>query len=312
MIQLKFGSILAISAASLLPLAAAAQQPANPGWFVPGQQRPAAPAGNPAPRAPAPLPAAPSMAPGFVGDATGAGDNQGPPRQLQVQLPPMPEIPPVEKSAPPPAPVIGVLSVPDVLRFSVAYQAFDKEMNARKQRLNEDAQKEQVALRDLGQALGRDRAKMRPEEIRAKEREYEDRVNESRRKFAERGRIIQEAAQYGIAQIDRTLEAITQQVSVARGVTLVLNKAQLIGTSGEFDLTPQVVDVLNKILPSVVVPPEGVSVVDSVKANPAGPGSIAAAPEPREPAPLVLPASPAPTPPPAAAAPAPAKPPRKP
>ncbi len=312
MIQLKFGSILAISAASLLPLAAAAQQPANPGWFVPGQQRPAAPAGNAAPRPAAPPPAAPSMAPGFVGDATGGAENQGPPRQLQVQLPPMPDIPPVEKSAPPPPAVIGILSVPDVLRFSVAYQAFDKEMNARKQKLNEDAQKEQVALRDLGQALGRDRAKMRPEEIRAKEREYEDRVNESRRKFAERGRIIQEAAQYGIAQIDRTLEAITQQVSVARGVTLVLNKAQLIGTSGEFDLTPQVVDVLNKILPSVVIPPDGVSVVDSVRTNPAGPGSIAAAPEPREPTPLVLPASPAPAPPPAAAAPAQAKPPRKP
>lgn|GEM_PF-439107 len=309
MIQFKFGSILAISAASLFPLAAAAQQNGNPGWFVPGQQRPAAPAAAPAPRAPAPAVQQP-MPSGLFNDNGGPGENPAPQRQLQVQLPPMPEIPPIEKSAPPPAAVIGVLSVPDVLRYSVAYQAFDKEMNARKQKLNDDAQKEQTNLRDLGQTLARDRAKMRPEEIRAKEREYEDRVNESRRKFAERGRIIQEAAQYAIAQVDRTLEAITQQVAVARGVSIVLNKAQLIGSSGEFDLTPQVIDVLNKVLTNVVIPPEGVSVVDAARANPSGPGSIAAPPEPREPAPLVLPPS-APPAAPAAAAPAPAKPPQK-
>ena len=64
------------------------------------------------------------------------------------------------------AAVIGILSVPDVLRISSAYQQADKELGARRQKLNEDAQKEQIALRDLGQALGNDRAKMTPEQIR--------------------------------------------------------------------------------------------------------------------------------------------------
>jgi hypothetical protein len=38
-----------------------------------------------------------------------------------------------------------------------------------------------------------------------------------------------------------------------------LNRAQILGTTADFDLTPQVAEVLNKVLPSVVIPPDGVS-----------------------------------------------------
>ena len=303
MIQSKLSRLCAVSASLLFPLAAAAQQ--GPGWFVPGGgQRPAG--AQPQRPPPAPLP---NMTAGL-----GPEDQQGPPAQLQVPLPPLPEIPEVAKGAPPPAAVIGFLSVPDVLRLAVAYQAADKELAARRQKLNEDAQKEQIVLRDIGQALVRDRAKMTPEQIRAKEREYEDRVNESRRKFGERNRIIQEAGQYIIAQIDRTLEAVTQKVSIAHGVNLVLNRSQLLGTTVDFDLTPQVAEVLNKVLPSVIIPPDGVSVTTMLQNGAQAPGGITVPPSPQEPVPLVVPPSPAPKPAPAAptpaappAAPAPAK-----
>ncbi len=287
MIHSKLSRICAISATVLFPLSAMAQQQ-GPGWFVPGQQRPA--------NSPAPQPnraAPPPAAPAFANDGiVPTDDQQGPPRQIQLPLPPMPEIPDVAKTAPPPPPVIGILSVPDIMRLSVAYQAAYRELGARDQKLNEDAQKEQVALRELGQALVRDRAKMKPEEIRAKEREYEERINESRRKFGERKRIIQEAHQYVLAQIDRTLEAVTQKVAVSRGVTLVLNRAQLLGTTIEYDLSPQVAEILNKVQPTVVVPPDGVSPMSMVQSGAAAPGSIIAPLAPAEQVPLVVPAAP--------------------
>jgi hypothetical protein len=118
-----------------------------------------------------------------------------------------------------------------------------------------------VALRDLGQALGNERSKLTPEQIRNKERELQDRITESRRLFGERNRIIQEGGQYVMAQIDRAVEMVTQQVATSRGINLVLNRAQILGTTNDFDLTPQVVTELNKVLPAVVIPPEGVSVL---------------------------------------------------
>ncbi len=251
----------AIAALALLLQTAGvhAQQAPNGDWFVPGQPKPAAAPTRPAPR-PAPVAASPGNAAGLPLPADGSADQGGlTQQQLQMQLPPAPEIPPIPKGSATPAAIVGILSVPDVLRVSTAYQAAYKELNARGQKLNEDAQKEQVALRDMGQAFANDRAKLSPEQIRAKEKEIQERATDAQRKFGERNRIIQEAGQYVMAQINRTMEQVAQQVALSRGINLVLNRAQILGTTADFDLTPAVAEVLNKALPSVVVPPDGVS-----------------------------------------------------
>ena len=260
------GATLALSL-FVHPHAVLAQDQQNPGWFVPNQQRPAAPAGRAiaAPPVAAPVDAGPG---GVAPDDTGAAPQQ----QVQVQLPPAPEIPPIAKGPPTPAAIVGIVSIPDALRVSTAYQAADKVFNERHKKLDEDAQKEQVTLRDLGQGLATDRPKLSPEQIRQRERELQDRIADSRRKFGERNRVIQEAGQYVMAQINRTMEQVVQQVALARGINVVLNRAQVLGTTADFDLTPEVVEVLNKGLPSVVIPPDGVSPV-SMAPPKAEPGS---------------------------------------
>ena len=210
--------------------------------------------------------AAQGAGPAWCRKGLAPGAEGQPQQQVQVQLPPPPEVPPLPKGPTPPAAIVGVLSVADVMRASSAFQQADKEFVARRQKLNEDAQKEQVALRDLGQALANERAKLSPEQIRNREKELQDRIAESRRVFGERNRIIQEASQYVMAQIDRAVEMVTQQVAISRGINLVLNRAQILGMTNEFDLTPAVVDDLNKVLASVVIPPDGVSPV-AMQAN---------------------------------------------
>ena len=291
-------AVTAVMAALLLaPLTAgrAQQAPAQtPDWFVPGQSRPAAPT-RPAARPAAAGAAAPAAtaAPGAEGVPGEAETTPGAsPQQVQVALPPPPEVPPIPKGNLPPAAVIGIISVPDVMRGSTAYQAVDKELSARRQKLNEDAQKEQTTLRDLGQALTNDRAKMTADQIRAKERELQDRIAESRRKFAERNRIIQEAGQYTLAQIERTLRDVVQQVAISRGMNIILHGPQTALYLPEFDITPQVVAELNKVLPSVSIPPDGVSVLD-LKPQAAAPGAKPAAAAAANPA---SPAKPAPAP----------------
>jgi Skp family chaperone for outer membrane proteins len=281
-------------ALGILPLSLHAQGQqgqSGKGWFVP--QPAAQPSAQPRPQSAGPQSAgAQSGGPQAGGprqaDAVPAGqpggeqllplvEPQGPLPPLQAQLPPMPEIPPIPKGSPTPAAIVGILSVPDILRVSSAYQLADKELSARRTRLNDDGQKEQNSLRELGQNFANERAKLTPEQIRQREKEYADRVNDSRRKFSERARIIQEAGQYVMAQIERVIEQVAQQVAAARGVNLVLNRAQVLGTTADFDLTPQVADVLNKILPTVVIPPDGVS-PEKITAPIAGP-RVSSAPD---------------------------------
>ena len=69
--------------------------------------------------------------------------------------------------------------------------------------------------------------------------------------FASGNRVIQEAAQYALAQIERTLVAVIRQVAESRGMNLVLHRNQVALNVHEFDLTEQVATQLNKILPTV-------------------------------------------------------------
>src|SRR5262249_40524135 len=125
-------------------------------WFVPNQPRQAVPS-RPAPAA-RPLPAPmvqgeqAGTEPGLVPEGTPGAEGQ-----VQVQLPPPPEVAPLPKGPTPPAAIVGVLSLADVVRASAAFQAADKEFVGRRQKLNEDAQKEQQTLTNLNQGLANDR-----------------------------------------------------------------------------------------------------------------------------------------------------------
>jgi Skp family chaperone for outer membrane proteins len=256
--DIRFAVTAALAATLLSPVIPASAQQSQD-YFVPPQNRPAAPA-RPAARAVTP----PATPPAAAAEAAPEPEQQPTltPQQLEAVLPPAPEVPPVPRGNLPPAAVIGVISVPDVMRNSSAYQSVDKELATRRQKLNEDVQKEQTALRDLGQQLANERAKMTADQIRARERELQDRIAASRRKFADRNRVIQEAGQYALAQIERTLRVVVQQVAVSHGMNLVLHAPQVALNTPEFDITQQVVQELNKVQPSVTIPADGVSVLD--------------------------------------------------
>lgn len=243
-------------------------------FFVPGQQRPgAAPGARPPAAAPARPPAAAAQ-PAQPGPQQQAELDEPP--LGEVPVPPVPELPALPKGAAPPAPVIGVIGLPEVMRASIAAQAADRVIGERRDKLNEDAQKEQMVWRDLQQSLARDRAKLTPDQIRARERELQERITAAQRSFRDRNRIIQEAAQYAINQVQASLIAVIRQVSESRGMNLVLHRSQVALNVNEFDISEQVAEQLNKLLPSVNVPADGVS-----PAVPPTPPAAALPPAPR-------------------------------
>ncbi|HST76007.1 MAG TPA: OmpH family outer membrane protein [Acetobacteraceae bacterium] len=269
-IRLFVAAALLTGAASLSPPPAIAQQQGQD-WFVPGQQRsgqkaPArAPARSQPSHAPLPLPLAPQQ----------GAEAEPPSPPIQVQLPPAPDVPALPKGTSPPAAVVGVLSLAEISRNAVAAQQVDKALSERMAKLHDDAQKEQGAWREVQQQLASERAKLSADQIRAKERDLQERVTNAQRQFRDRNRIIQEAAQYARAQIERTLRSVVIQVSESHGINLVLHQEQVVLNYPAFDITQQVVEQLNKILPSVVVPPDGVPVAKMPGAVPVAQGQPA-------------------------------------
>lgn len=276
----RLAAILAATFLGMAPDGAIAPVAAqgNQQWFVPGQgggpgggqgsgqprppgaqqQRPPA-AAQQRPPAQRPIDAAPPQ-PGEE------HENEPPP--MQVQLPPMPDVPVIAKGAAPPAAVIGIFGFRDVLRASTAVQQLERTLGERRDKLNQDVQKEQAAWRDLQQQLANQRATLSPEQIRAKERELQERVTRAQRQFRDRTRILQESYQYGAAQVERVTGQILKQVAESRGMNLVLPREQVPLSAAEFDITDAVIQQLNKVMTSVVIPPDGVPLAQFAPAIP--------------------------------------------
>ncbi len=267
-----------VAVAVLLALPALAQ---SPDYFVPGQTRGGAQPPRATPRpAPAPVPPRPiSPAAPQGGQQQGPGPTADQEPPIQLPMPAVPELPALAKGAAPPGGVIGVIGVPDVMRVSTAAQQVDRTIGERREKLNEDAQKEQQAWRDLQQALATQRNTMSPDQIRAKERELQERITSAQRQFRDRNRIIQEAAQVGLNQIQAALIAVIRQVAESRGMNLVLHRAQVALNVNEFDITDQVAGQMNKVLPAVTLPAEGVSAAGQTPAPvPVAPSALAVPP----------------------------------
>ena len=212
-------------------------------------------------------------------------------------------MPPLPRAPSPPAIIAGLISVPDIMRASTAAQEIDRVIGERRRKLNEDAQKEQASWREFQQQFGAQRGNVSQDQLRIKERELQERITAAQRKFRDRNRVIQEALQYSLAQIERTLAGVLQQVAASHGMNMVLHRAQVALNTPDFDVSQEVVDQLNRILPTVVIPPDGVS--------PAQMQPVAAIPAPPAAAPAPVPSAAAPTAaaaPPTPAAPVPAKP----
>lgn len=275
-------SLPATLSAALLGMAllAGTVQAQSQDFFIPGQGRGGA---APAPGAAARPPAAPQPAPRTAEPQPAPEQDEAP--LGQIPMPPVPELPALPKGTAPPAAAIGVIGLPEVMRASLAAQHADRIIGERREKLNEDAQKEQLLWRDMQQALARDRARLTPDQIRARERELQERITAAQRSFRDRNRIIQEAAQFAINQVQASLVAVIRQVSESRGINLVLHRSQVALNVNEFDISEQVAEELNKILPTVNVPPDGVS--------PAVPPTPPAAALPPPPA-IAAPAAPAP------------------
>jgi Skp family chaperone for outer membrane proteins len=247
-----------LATAPLLSPNARAQQN-NPGYFIPPAARtpaaagPATPAARPAPRA-----QAGQGSTGIVPPALPTPVETAP---IQMTLPPVPDLPALPKGAAPPTPIIGVLGVPEIMRASKAAQQVQQAINQRRERLNEDAQTEQQAWRELQQQLSNPRSGLSQDQLRAKEADLQARITTAQKQFRDRNRQIEEAGQFGLAQIERTLVGVIRQVSESRGINLVLQRSQVALNANEFDITPQVTEQLNKVLTKVQIPAEGVNIV---------------------------------------------------
>ena len=219
---------------------APAAQAQSSGYFIP----PSAPQQS-AP-APAPKPQAPRVQP----------QSAQAPQAQQPQVPNLPALPP---EAAPPTAVIGVLSVPDVMQKSTAAQGVQAEIQKRQAELGQEAQAARSKIESEQQAILAQRGKISDAQLETKEQALRDEIAATQTKFQEKNQAIQNSGQQALGQIEGELIAIIRQEAQAHGMNLILHREQVALNVAAFDITDEAAAQLNKLLPSVKVPPSVVT-----------------------------------------------------
>ncbi len=229
-------SILALLASG----AVAHAQTKSPGYFIPHKAQ--APVG----RVAAPSIAAPNQAPGQA-----QGQVQQPPQQ---KLPPIPNLPALPKEAPPPAAIIGVLSVPEIMQHSSAARGVETIIQQRRTVLAKEAQAEQKRIEGEQKVIEGEKAKLTKPVLVAKEKALQVEIEKDQVKFHNQGVAIEISARTALGKIESTLIAVIRQVAQAHEMNLVLHRSQVALNTNKIDISAEVATQLNKILPSVAVP----------------------------------------------------------
>lgn len=240
----RFSMLASLGLFAASPALAQSAGGSSPGFFMPPTHQDSAPA-----------PAARSHAPARH-DTEAA---QPAPAAEQASMPAIPKLPALPQGSPPPVAVIGVLSVPEVMQKSTAAQGVQKVIQERQAELGKDAQKARAKIQSEQSAIVADRSKLSDAELERKELALREQITSTQTKFEARNAAIQASGQQALSQIESELIAIIRQEAQARGMNLVLHREQVALNVQAFDITNDVVAELNKLMPSVTVPPSVVT-----------------------------------------------------
>lgn len=244
-------------------------------WFVPGQGQ-GQPQGQPRPAQPAQAPARP-VAPPPPTPSLLPQQSEMPPAPGSVPQAMLQQLPPITPSAPPPAPIIGVLDLDSVRTRWAPFNTLDTAIRNRVNRLRADEARERQSLDEASRAFVAQRAQMTPQQQRERQTAIERRAAELTREFGERQRETQALAQQG-EYLQSILRAVVSQVARARGINLILLSNVVALNDAPLDITPDVLAQLQQVPVVVNVPPEPAAVPPSPPLATAPPAAPAAPP----------------------------------
>jgi Skp family chaperone for outer membrane proteins len=181
----------------------------------------------------------------------------------------------------PPAPRIIVIDRNFILQRSSAGQDMVNQVQTLSKQAETEFKNQETQLATEANQLQQQLAILAPDVRDQKEKDFTTKQQAFQTKVATRQAEIQAGFNKAAHQLEVALEPILKTIMVERGANMVVDRASVILSTVDIDVTPIAVQRLDKSLPHVKV---------ELTAAPAGAaGALAAAP--RAPAPAVVPAA---------------------
>ena len=156
-----------------------------------------------------------------------------------------------------PAVSIAVLDYQSVLKDAKAAQAIRQQIDGYRERYQDEIEQEERTLRQEEQELKRQRTLLTPEAFDERRQAFERRVIEVQRLAQDRTRSLDRSMNEAMSMLQATVIEIMEELSRKTGVNLVVDKSAVMVAATALDITDQVIEQLDRRLPTVEVPKPG-------------------------------------------------------
>ncbi|MCB2052772.1 MAG: OmpH family outer membrane protein [Geminicoccaceae bacterium] len=153
----------------------------------------------------------------------------------------------------PPA-VAAVIDYQRILRDAKAAQSIRRQVEARRQRYQEQIAGEEQRLHEADKALAKQRSILAPEAYAEKRRVFETDVAEVQRMVQDRRRQLDEVSASALSEVRNRLIEVVGDLAETAGFNIVLPSSGVLLFSPSIDLTEDVLNLLDRRLPDVKVP----------------------------------------------------------
>ncbi|HUK06946.1 MAG TPA: OmpH family outer membrane protein [Stellaceae bacterium] len=154
-----------------------------------------------------------------------------------------------------PAPVIVMVDMQQLVYNSKAAKSVQAQMDKERESFSKQVAEQEDQLQRARADLERQRNAMAPDQLEAKSREFQQKLEELDRTVQARQRVWQEETKEAIEKVQGAALQVVAEIAAARHANLVIQKAAVVlGTDG-FDITTDALTRLDQRLPSVTLEP---------------------------------------------------------
>lgn len=148
---------------------------------------------------------------------------------------------------------LAILDVERVRRSALAVKAIHSQLGVQIEAYRTATQKEENDIRQAQEELASKRTVLSPEAYADERRKLEEQLVGAQGRVQERRQALERVNAEAMQQVQTVLETIVAELATEQHLTLILRKDQVVFLSPDLEITDQVLQRLDKALPTVQV-----------------------------------------------------------
>jgi Skp family chaperone for outer membrane proteins len=155
--------------------------------------------------------------------------------------------------APPPAPVIVMVDMQQLVYNSTAGKGVQGQMDKQRQAFSKEVAQQEDELQKARAELERQRATLPPDQFEAKGRQFQQRLQELDRNVQAKQKAWQAVYSEAMNKVEESALQVVAEIAAEHQANLVVQKAAVIFGKDGFDITADAMQRLDQRLPAVAV-----------------------------------------------------------